>query len=239
MLAMLPLYLALPWSIKWAKAFRAMPPPSVRSAELRPWREARLRFTAAHRPGISGAGLALVCSLLAYLHRPLLTTILALAVISGMLLLRMIYVLFSATGFGRLRADPYLSSADTFRSGVRLGSTVPERCSSPLEAVVIGQADPPRDVEILDRVEGSLSTARNRARPHRTGTRRPGLQRSSRRLALRGRRPKATRRARATVRGGGFGVSAPSDPRRARSTDDREVSDSTPELRRLPAYCPA
>ncbi len=113
---MLPLYLALPWSIKWAKAFRAMPPPSVRSAELRPWRVLDYVSPLRIGLGISGAGLALVCSLLAYLHRPqLLTTILALAVISGMLLLRMIYVLFSATGFGRLRADPYLSPADTFR----------------------------------------------------------------------------------------------------------------------------
>ena len=113
---MLPLYLALPWSIKWAKAFRAMPPPSVRCAELRPWRVLDYVSPLRIGLGIFAAGLALICSVLAYLHRPqLLALILALAVFSATLLSRMIYVLFSATGFGRLRADPYMSPADTFR----------------------------------------------------------------------------------------------------------------------------
>ncbi len=34
----LPLYLSLIWTIKAARALRAMPPPHARSVELRPWR---------------------------------------------------------------------------------------------------------------------------------------------------------------------------------------------------------
>lgn len=114
----LPLYLALPWSIKWTKAYRAMPPPSVRSAELRPWRIVDFVSPLRIGLGLLGAELALVCAVLAYLHRPqVLIVILWCAGFSGWLLLRMIYVLFRPMRFGRL--DPYMSTTDTFRARQR------------------------------------------------------------------------------------------------------------------------
>jgi hypothetical protein len=114
----LPLYLALPWSIKWTKAYRAMPPPSVRSAELRPWRIVDFVSPRLIGLGLLGAGLALVCCVVAYLHRPqALIMILWCAGFSGWLLLRMIYVLFRPMSFGRL--DPYMSTTDTFRARQR------------------------------------------------------------------------------------------------------------------------
>jgi hypothetical protein len=113
LLQILPLYLALPWSIKWAKAYRAMPPPSVRSAELRPWR--MVDFVSPLRIGLGlfGLGLSLVCAMAAFRHRPqVLILCLWCASFSSLLLLRMIYVLFRPTGVGR--PDPYMSATDIF-----------------------------------------------------------------------------------------------------------------------------
>lgn len=114
----LPLYLALPWSIKWTKAYRTMPPPSVRVAELRPWRIVDFVSPLLIGLGLFGAGLALVCAFIAYLHRPqVLVTILWCAGFSSLLLLRMLQVLFRPLTFGRL--DPYMSTTDTFRARQR------------------------------------------------------------------------------------------------------------------------
>jgi hypothetical protein len=114
----LPLYLALPRSIKWTKAYRAMPPPSVRSAELRSWRIVDFVSPLRIGLGLFGVGLALVCAVVAYLQRPqVLIMSLWCASFSGWLLLRMIYVLFRPVGFDRL--DPYMSATDTFRARQR------------------------------------------------------------------------------------------------------------------------
>ena len=114
----LPLYIALPWSVKWAKAYRAMPPPRLRSAELRPWRILDFASPLLIGSGLLGAGLALVCAVVAYLHRPqLLILSVWCAGCSGLLLVRMIYVLFRPMSLGRL--DPYMSATDTFRARQR------------------------------------------------------------------------------------------------------------------------
>jgi hypothetical protein len=111
----LPLYLALPWSIKWTKAYRAMPPPRMRSAELRPWRIVDFVSPLRIGLGLFGLGLALVCAVAAHLHRPhLLILSVWCASFSGLLLLRMIYVLVRPIHLGR--PDPYMSATDTFRA---------------------------------------------------------------------------------------------------------------------------
>lgn len=114
----LPLYIALPWSIKWAKAYRAMPPPSVRCAELRPWRIVDFVSPLRIGLGLFGSALALLCAVVAYLHRPqvLLMSVWC-ASCGALLLVRMIYVIFRPLSFARL--DPYMSATDTFRARQR------------------------------------------------------------------------------------------------------------------------
>lgn len=110
----LPAYLSVFLMINAAKAFRAMPPPSVRSVELRPWRAVDFVSPLWIGLGIAALVIALTCAVVAYLHRPeALLMALFCSLTSGALLLRMLYVLLGRVTF--MRADPYMSTADTFR----------------------------------------------------------------------------------------------------------------------------
>jgi hypothetical protein len=110
----LPLYASLIWMIKAARALRAMPPPHARSVELRPWRIVDFVSPLWIGLGLAGQVMALACSMVAYLHRrEALLMVLFCSVISGALLIRMIYVLLGRAAF--TRADPYMSAADVFR----------------------------------------------------------------------------------------------------------------------------
>jgi hypothetical protein len=110
----LPLYLSLIWMIKAARAFRGMPPPHVRSVELRPWRIVDFVSPLGIGLGLVGQVMALACSMVAYLQRrEALPMVLFCSIISGALLIRMIYLLLGRAAF--TRADPYMSAADTFR----------------------------------------------------------------------------------------------------------------------------
>jgi hypothetical protein len=110
----LPAYLSMFLMIRVARAFHAMPPPSVRSVELRPWRAADFVSPRWIGLGLAGQVIALTCALLAYLHgRAALLMVVFCSLICGALLLRMLYVLLGRVTL--LRADPFMSTADTFR----------------------------------------------------------------------------------------------------------------------------
>lgn len=110
----LPAYLSMFLMIRVAKAFRAMPPPSVRSVELRAWHTADFVSPLWIGLGIAGQVIAITCAVVAYLHRrEALLMVLICSLISGALLLRMLYVLLGRVTF--TRADPFMSTADTFR----------------------------------------------------------------------------------------------------------------------------
>ena len=110
----LPAYLTMFLMIRVAKAFRAIPPPSVRSVELRPWRVVDFVSPLWIGLGLAGQVSALTCGLVAYLHRrEALPMVLFCSLISGAFLLRMLYVLLGRVTFKR--ADPFMSTADTFR----------------------------------------------------------------------------------------------------------------------------
>jgi hypothetical protein len=109
----LPLYISIFWAVKVAKAFRAMPPPKVRSADLRTWRLVDFVSPLWIGLGLAAQVIALICAVVTYLHRPeaYLMPVFC-SVISGAWLLRMIYVSLGRAAF--VRADPYMSTADTF-----------------------------------------------------------------------------------------------------------------------------
>jgi hypothetical protein len=110
----LPTYLSMFLMIRVAKAFRAMPPPSVRSVELRPWRTADFVSPLWIGLGLAGQVIALTCAVVAYLHRrEALLMALICSLMSGALLLRMLNVLLGRVTF--MRSDPFMSTADTFR----------------------------------------------------------------------------------------------------------------------------
>lgn len=93
-------------------AFRAMAPPTVRSAELRRW-----RITDFVSPLWIGLGFALqllglACAVVVWLHWPNTLGLIPASVAGSALLLIMIYVLIRGDGF--TRADPYMSPEDTF-----------------------------------------------------------------------------------------------------------------------------
>jgi hypothetical protein len=110
----LPLYISIFWAVKVAKAFRAMPPPQVRSADFRTWRLVDFVSPFWIALGLGAQVIALTCALAAYLHRrEALFMVMFCSTISGAWLLRMIYVVLGRAAF--MRADPYMSTADTFR----------------------------------------------------------------------------------------------------------------------------
>ena len=115
LLQILPLYIAMPWSIRLMRAFRAMPPPSVRTAELRQWRLSDFVSPLWVGLGLAGQLLALVCAAVAYRYHPqALGVILLCVLVSVPLSLRMLHVLFVRVPVRRV--DPYMSPADTFRA---------------------------------------------------------------------------------------------------------------------------
>ena len=114
LLQILPLYICLFWMISADRALRAMPPPYVRSVELRPWRIVDFVSPLWIGLGLVGQVLALACSRVAYLHRrEALPMVLFCSIISGALLIRMSYVLLGGAAF--TRPDPCMSAADIFR----------------------------------------------------------------------------------------------------------------------------
>lgn len=109
-----PTYISIFWTVKLAKALRTMPPPSVRSAELRSWRLVDFVPPLWIGLGIAAQVLALCCALIAYLHsRQALLMAVFCAIISAAWLARMIYLCLGQSAF--VRPDPYMSAADTFR----------------------------------------------------------------------------------------------------------------------------
>jgi hypothetical protein len=93
-------------------AIRAMPPPTIRSAELRRW-----RITDFVSPLWIGLGLTLqliglACAAVVWLHWPNTLALIPASVAGSALLLIMIYALIRGDGF--TRGDPYMSPADTF-----------------------------------------------------------------------------------------------------------------------------
>jgi hypothetical protein len=114
LIQILPLYISVFWTVKVAKAFHAMPPPNVRTADFRMWRLVDFVSPLWIALGVAAQVITLTCALVAYLHRreaflmPLVCSI-----ISGAWLVPMIYVLLGRATF--TRADPYMSTADVFR----------------------------------------------------------------------------------------------------------------------------
>jgi len=112
-----PLYIiAMPLGIRISKAFRAMPPPSPRSAELRRWRVTDFVSPLWIGLGLGLQTLGLACAALVYLRwrnahtvGPLVVTTVA----GGVMFWLMIQTLFSPQGSAR--PDPYMSGGDTFR----------------------------------------------------------------------------------------------------------------------------
>jgi hypothetical protein len=110
---LLPLYIALPLAVRLKRAFRAMPPPSPRSVELRKWRVTDFVAPLWIGLGIAGQVLALGSAILVYRSQPGTLGIFPTWIFSGGMLLAMSCVL---SGYVPLtRADPYMSPADTFR----------------------------------------------------------------------------------------------------------------------------
>lgn len=112
---LLPLYIAMPLSIRIQKGLRSMPPPSPRSVELRKWQVTDFISPLWIGFGLAAQALCLACAVAVYMYRPGTQVIFLLAIVSGAMLSAMSYELL---GFGAARvtrADPYMSQADTFR----------------------------------------------------------------------------------------------------------------------------
>jgi hypothetical protein len=111
-----PALVRLPWQLRMARAFRAMPAPSVRSAELRRSRLSDFVPSPLIAAGIAGAGVSMVGAIALYTTDPdqsRLMTLYVLAV-SGWLLLRMLLALRAPGSIPR--PDPYMTDADVFRA---------------------------------------------------------------------------------------------------------------------------
>lgn len=109
----LPVYIALPLVHRNWKAFRAMPPPSARSAELRQWRITDFVSPLWIGLGLAGQALALTCAVVVYLYWPNTLGVFPTGIVSAAFLLVMVYTLSGRVAF--VRADPYMSQEDTFR----------------------------------------------------------------------------------------------------------------------------
>jgi hypothetical protein len=118
MAQILPTYLQTPWMLKTASRRRAMPPPSVRSVELRQWRIVDFVSPVRIMLGFTLQTVAMSCAVLVYRHQPrTLPLTVVCAAISTTLLLRMGYVLRGAVPLAR--TDPYMAEEDTFRTRKR------------------------------------------------------------------------------------------------------------------------
>ena len=115
---LVPPSLGIPWALKMARAFRAMPPPAVRSTELRPWRTVDFVSPFTIGLGLAGSVLAISCAPIAWSQQPRpLNVIVICAGASLAILIRMVYVLLGPITFPR--PDPYMTDGDTFRARQR------------------------------------------------------------------------------------------------------------------------
>jgi len=115
---LVPQILSIPWVFKMARAFRAMPPPAVRSTELRPWRTVDFVSPFLIGLGMIGSVLAIGCAPIAWFQQPRpLNVIVVCAGASLAMLIRMLYVLLGPITFPR--PDPYMTEGDTFRARQR------------------------------------------------------------------------------------------------------------------------
>jgi hypothetical protein len=110
-----PVLFRLAWTIRLARAFRAMPLPNVRTVELRQWRAVDFVSPLAIGAGLSGSGMALLMAAFTY-SQALVGRGAALysVIVNGWMLFRMLYVLFTPVAFGR--TDPFMSQADVFQA---------------------------------------------------------------------------------------------------------------------------
>lgn len=111
-----PGLLWLAWQRRLARAFRAMPAPSVRSAELRPSRLTEFVPFPLIAAGIAGSAISLVSAIALYRTDPDHSWLISLYVlaVSGWLLLRMLMALRAPASMPR--PDPYMTDADVFRA---------------------------------------------------------------------------------------------------------------------------
>lgn len=115
--------LSLPGVFRMARAFRAMPPPAVRSTDLRPWRT--VDFVSPFLIGLALASslLAIGCAPLAWMHEPRpLNIIVPCAGASLAMLVWTLYLLLGPVTFPR--PDPYMAEDDTFRARQRRVKTL-------------------------------------------------------------------------------------------------------------------
>jgi hypothetical protein len=112
---LLPLYIALPLSIRIQKALQSMPPPSRRSVELRKWRATDFISPMWIGLGLTMQALNFACMMGVYLYRlDTLGSLIGLFFSGGTLLL-MCFALSPFAYRMATRADPYMSQPDTFR----------------------------------------------------------------------------------------------------------------------------
>ena len=112
---LLPTYIQMPWMLRTASRWRAMPPPSARSVELRQWRIVDFVSPIWIVLGLTLQAVALTCASIVYHHQP--STLRAAAycgAFCGALLLRMGYELLGPVRL--MRTDPYMTPEDTFRA---------------------------------------------------------------------------------------------------------------------------
>jgi hypothetical protein len=116
----LPALLRVPMQVRLQRAFRSMPAPPVRSTELHHWRLVDFVSPLEIALGLGASILALACSAYFYFtrgaHGPgnILPLLAYSAAISGLLLMRMSYLLFGSVTLPR--PDPYMTEGDVTRS---------------------------------------------------------------------------------------------------------------------------
>jgi hypothetical protein len=111
----IPVVSRLAWTIRLARAFRALPPPSIRRVELRQWRAVDFVSPVAIGLGLFASVLACVCAGIAYMQPSVsIWLVLFSGIVNGWILFRMLYVLIMPVTFGR--ADPYMSQGDVFEA---------------------------------------------------------------------------------------------------------------------------
>ncbi|MGH8218205.1 MAG: hypothetical protein ACREUT_06530 [Steroidobacteraceae bacterium] len=110
---LLPGCVAVPLEDRIKQAFRAMPPPCPRSAELRKWRATDFVSPLWIGLGSTPLALALTSALVLYLYRPGTLGVFPAGFLSAAALLVLCNRLFGNAGLNR--ADPYMSMTDTFR----------------------------------------------------------------------------------------------------------------------------
>jgi hypothetical protein len=111
-----PALLRSPWQMHIARALRAMPAPSRRSAELRPTQITDFVPSPLIASGLIAVIMAMIGALLLWRVETVARPLIHLYVlgIGTLLLIRMLYVLFS--GAPLPRPDPYMSNDDVFRA---------------------------------------------------------------------------------------------------------------------------